>query len=277
MVVFKELPPPADLAEHIQSFWVLDAGDNIVTPMSTRVLPGGCTDLIFTLDGSVAVAGDMHFTTDCETAIVLGPTRRGYVAQFTKHTQVFGVRIRPGKASAFLNEPVSQIADSFAHLDEFWGVTARDAISMILEERSAHARAECLANFMRSCLRKRRVNCDATVSAAMQIALDIPTVDEIAGLMEVSVLDLQRKFKQHVGFPPKLLCRIFRFRKAINMLKYAPAPKWADIAYECGFFDQSHFIKDFTEFALISPLDYLSETHLNKALNFYLPNASGLV
>jgi len=55
---------------------------------------------------------------------------------------------------------------------------------------------------------------------------------------------------------PKLFCRVQRFQRALDFVRKAPAPDWADIAAACGYFDQSHLIHDFQAFSGLSPTEY---------------------
>ena len=44
-------------------------------------------------------------------------------------------------------------------------------------------------------------------------------------------------------------------------------PEWAELAMDCGYFDQPHFNHDFKKFSGTSPVDYLGQRteHLNHA------------
>ena len=53
--------------------------------------------------------------------------------------------------------------------------------------------------------------------------------------------------------PPKLFARLIRFSKAYRLRESFSNLSWTSIAYECGYFDQMHFIRDFKEFAGVAP------------------------
>ena len=50
-----------------------------------------------------------------------------------------------------------------------------------------------------------------------------------------------------------------RFQRALALASETAAPDWADLAAECGYFDQSHMIHDFQEFSGLSPVEYLRQ------------------
>jgi len=60
---------------------------------------------------------------------------------------------------------------------------------------------------------------------------------------------------------PKRFSRIQRFQRAIAQVRQTTAPDWAQVAVDCGYFDQSHMIRDFLEFSGLSPATYLRQQH----------------
>jgi AraC-like DNA-binding protein len=89
------------------------------------------------------------------------------------------------------------------------------------------------------------------------------------------------QFRTGVGVTPKAIGRVFRFNRAIRSLDASsrnrtaadaskpyietdapgPAltlePRWADLAADCGYFDQAHFIKEFRQFSGVTPTEFL--------------------
>jgi AraC-like DNA-binding protein len=61
----------------------------------------------------------------------------------------------------------------------------------------------------------------------------------------------------HVGLPPKTYARMFRFRLVVDVVQSRrAAPDWAQLAMACGYYDQSHFNREFREFAGLSPTEF---------------------
>jgi len=71
----------------------------------------------------------------------------------------------------------------------------------------------------------------------------------------------QRRFIQvfttEIGMTPKLFCRVQRFQRVLALLRLTTAVDWARLAVDCGYFDQSHMIRDFLAFSDFSPADFL--------------------
>lgn len=91
-------------------------------------------------------------------------------------------------------------------------------------------------------------------------------VAELADELGWSRRHLAVRFRQEIGLPPKTAARLLRFQRAYATLSrdVLPAPTggatpvgecggWAELAVRCGYFDQSHLIRDFRQFAGTTP------------------------
>ena len=64
-------------------------------------------------------------------------------------------------------------------------------------------------------------------------------------------------FSEQIGLPPKAAARLLRFRNVCRRIEAEPA-RWADIAFDAGYCDQSHLNRDFRELAGTTPSDFLA-------------------
>jgi transcriptional regulator GlxA family with amidase domain len=102
---------------------------------------------------------------------------------------------------------------------------------------------------------------DSRAAAALSIIeshkgrVDIDRLAELAGM---SIRQLERRFGERVGMSPKELCRILRFKNVFKHLAAYAADGWASTALACGYYDQSHMIRDFKHYAGTSPAAYFS-------------------
>jgi transcriptional regulator GlxA family with amidase domain len=82
-------------------------------------------------------------------------------------------------------------------------------------------------------------------------------VEPLARHANLSPRQFRRRCLEEAGLAPKQLSRVLRFRRALGLLQ-SGAPAGAQLAAECGYYDQAHFIHDFREFSGQTPGAYAS-------------------
>lgn len=68
---------------------------------------------------------------------------------------------------------------------------------------------------------------------------------------------LVARFRDEIGLPPKSVAKLLRFERAREL---AGRMSWAEIAFECGYYDQSHLINDFRGVTGRTPETFLQDT-----------------
>ena len=85
------------------------------------------------------------------------------------------------------------------------------------------------------------------------------------------------RFKLEVGMTPKRYCRIRRFQHALRLANRGCRIEWTDVALDCGYFDQAHFIHDFQRFAGLTPTAYQAvRTSFQNHVKFLQSGADGI-
>ena len=82
------------------------------------------------------------------------------------------------------------------------------------------------------------------------------SVQALAEEAGVAVRTLQRLFGQYVGVAPKWVINRYRLHEAVERLQSGRNVAWAELALALGYFDQAHFIRDFTQLVGRSPGEY---------------------
>ncbi|MET0266124.1 MAG: DUF6597 domain-containing transcriptional factor [Duganella sp.] len=246
---YREYPPHPALAAHVACLWT--ACVPAVAPGRAhvhRVLPDNCIDILWHDDGRPAFAVGMMST--AIEVLSSAPVR------------TVAVRFRPGAAGLFLAAPLHVLTDGRADLDQLWSrdVTTRLGDRLWDGELNDHQRLELIEQQL--LLRLQAADGDAQGAGARLVRLALHTLDAsdgnvrieaLAAALRVSRQHLAGQFRERVGLSPKLYARICRFRRATAALKHGLPPDWAQLALECGYFDQSHLIHDFQEFAHCAP------------------------
>ncbi|MGH8854874.1 MAG: helix-turn-helix domain-containing protein [Telluria sp.] len=84
-------------------------------------------------------------------------------------------------------------------------------------------------------------------------------VDRLAAGAGYSRKHLAELFRRQVGMGPKELARVMRFRAALTLLQGRSAVPWAELANTCCYYDQSHLVNDFRNFAGMTPTAFVRQ------------------
>jgi AraC-like DNA-binding protein len=97
----------------------------------------------------------------------------------------------------------------------------------------------------------------------------VERIEAVAAKLGWSRKHLVAKFHEEIGLAPKTVARVARFNRALLRARRGGSDGWAELAIDCGYFDQSHLVRDFKTFAGDSP------TAWQARLDHVRPNASG--
>jgi AraC-like DNA-binding protein len=235
-------PPSADLSALVERHWLVSWELPPGREASVTLLPHPCVNLV--LDGGrLAVSG-------------VGRGRFTYA--YRGAGRVFGVKFRPGGFLPFLGRPLTDITDAVLPAEQLWGPAAG-----VLAGRMAAARGvDELVALVEAFLRERWPPDDPQVAevgrivAALLHDRGIARVDDVTERFNIAPRTLQRLFARYVGVSPKWVLRRYRLHEAAAVLDREHHRPWAEVAAELGYFDQSHFIRDFTAAIGMTPVAY---------------------
>jgi AraC-like DNA-binding protein len=259
--------PPLD--EYIDRFWLVS--DTPSHPRE-RILPSGTVELVVNLTGDeirIYDPSQPHRTRRYPGAVVSGPYSTFFLIDPLVHASTIGVHFRPGRAVPVLGGPVREIADAHVDLESVWGRPAAELRERLCTASTPEKRFALLEEVLLGRLRQ-----SPPPHGAVPVALDaLERVDAAVKIRDLAwrVGMSQRRFIQlftaEVGLTPKLYGRVRRFQRARELVLKATGPDWAAVAVACGFFDQSHLIRDFGEFSGLSPVAYLKQRSEHVLLN----------
>ena len=164
-------------------------------------------------------------------------------------SRLVGARLRPGAAGAVLDLPVSELADLSPEASEVLG---HDLATELLERLDTGADPHAL---LRSALEPHTLPDPLVRAAIARLGNPQVRVGATAAELGVSARQLQRRISDAVGYGPKMLARVLRFRRLQAM---APAPL-AELALDAGYADQAHMTAEVTRLAGISPVRFLKD------------------
>jgi AraC-like DNA-binding protein len=258
-MLFRSYVPRAPLCEFVSDFWLYENYEG--EHQRELILPSGTFEIVFNLQEDelriYSPAGPRH----CRRfagAVVSGPYSGSFMSDAAEERAILGVHFRPGGAAAILGIPASKFRDLHVDLSAVWGPAAstlRERLCALKEPADRFSLLEQV--FM------QRLAANPNGHGAVRVALDVlmrthgqAKTRDIARAVDLSQRRFIELFASEVGLTPKLFGRIRRFQHAADTAQGKNRTEWAQLAIECGYFDQSHLIRDFVAFAGVSPDDY---------------------
>jgi AraC-like DNA-binding protein len=183
--------------------------------------------------------------------------------------------LKPEAAVRMTGEPLQSFADTKIDLHSVFKPADVSLLGeMLCEAQSSRQRVAIVESFLlrlRDRLRPSAVACRAAARLRSNPAL---SVLQLASELDISRRHLSRSFHATFGTSPKQFIRLARIETALAA--HRDGQTWADIAYACGFSDQTHLIRDFKAIIGHPPDDFFRALNTSagvRLLQFYRPVA----
>ena len=247
MLYTEHRPSPA-LRPFIECVWTLCGTLDSPPAQPDRILPDGCMELVFHRGTPFEREGERQ-----AAAFIVGQMIEPAFVTMSRQVEVLGIRFQPGGAYAFFDSSMRELANRFFDIQLVAGSSGRELEEKILNAGSLTSAVQIAMRELQRRLRPLRPECwRARELAASQIREhgNVP-IRELAAGAGISERQLEREFSHFVGLTPKVFSRILRFQRVFTAMQGDSA--WVDVAFECGYYDQSHLISDFRRFSGSTP------------------------
>jgi AraC-like DNA-binding protein len=238
-----EYLPDRPLRPSVECIWRTEP----IVNTKFEIIPDGCVDACFVLSQTNP------------RVLLFGTTTRTKTYELESGAIYFGVRFRPGKASLFIREKISDLTDSCTEIPQFLGIEAGELLDKKTTDERRIRLQLALSKTLSNTYTQTTALLDHAISQIESRSGDL-RVRETARACSVSERQLERLFVQCVGITPKLYMRIRRFRAVLNCLEDPPSqssPSLADVAATHGYVDQSDLVRDMQGFGLPEKLSDL--------------------
>lgn len=261
-IYFQEIAPHPHLQRLIKHYWVFRRKYVLEEQKKQSTLPDGCIDVIFHCGATYQGVNNQQ---KLPRSFITGQSLTANTFEVLGDTSIVGIRFFPWGLAAFSKIPINELNQQVVDVQDVWGEKMTE-IEQQIQEKPSNEAIQLIEHFL--CQQLREVSADIWMVKGLlkQIYqhkgnLKIGEMIKQSGLNERSV---ERKFKKIAGLSPKNFARINRFNYALTLMHYhyEDYHNLTDLAYICGYFDQSHFIKEFRQIMGESPVQYLKRIGL---------------
>ena len=220
--------------------------------------PSGYVDLVINISAGSATTFIDGRRRKLPGVEVLGHLTLPSRLTVTKGTSVLIARIYPYASSLFITDSMSELTN---YATDAYGIFSReinDVYYRLMEAGSLEQKVAMLDRFLiGKLIKNEKQHRKSTIigQVCKHICLMGDTYDSktLSSGYGLSERYMEKLFMNMVGISPRALFSVHRFNKSLNLV-LSSGRQLTSIAYECGYHDQSHFIKEFTKFTGVTPL-----------------------
>jgi len=238
-IVYKEIEPKAQLKNKIHCYWQLSTTKLLTRPFNYRVASDGCIDVFFNLRNT-------------NESFVMGFCNKYTEFPIGKEFDYAGIRFYPSIFPLIFGISAKTLSNEARSLESVLPELAEFISTEIKEDFTASIPK--LDKYFCTLIQQNYASIDDRFLTAFLEILKrkghLKTGNVAAGL---SPRQLRRLFNYYIGTSPKSFCQVVRFQYILNANPSAQSLKEHKIFFDVGFFDQAHFIKNFTKFYGVTP------------------------
>lgn len=221
-----------------------------------RIAPTGSTVAVFVL-GSPIVETPRNGEGEpflAERGWLAGPHDGPVLNAPTAETHAVGIVSTPVGCRALFGLDPATVRGRVVDLEQAW--PAATALREALQEETPEHCLDKVEATLHEGLRPPPgwQRCAAAIASLEQDPRR--AIHELAKDLGITNAHLDREFVRVVGLTPRVLARILRLRRVLTALDIHQTNTWTGIAAEWGWFDQSHFIRDFRRHTGVTPSAY---------------------
>lgn len=219
-------------------------------PVVSGVVPDGAVDLILDTGSGLAT--------------ISGPVESVERSPFLEGHTYFGVRFKPG-VSAYYGDILT--SDLVGTSVPAFDLIRRRSFDILADTPDFAQRIESMQDILQDLLFSRDRHIPVLVKGMLECIFKCHgevSVHELENRFFYSRRHLLRVFRQYMGMDIKTYCRIVRFQSVLSELNGGFPSQFTEVAQEHGYYDQTHFQKEFKKFALLTPGEYVKILRENK-------------
>ncbi|MFQ3576184.1 MAG: DUF6597 domain-containing transcriptional factor [Cytophagales bacterium] len=241
-VIYREATPNELISDFIYCFWELKTIEALNELFTYRVVADGCIDMFFQLDKP-------------SENYVMGFCKKFTEFELENSFHYIGIHFFPTIFPTIFNIDAKEISNRFERLE----MVVRSTSSFITENFSQDDNFEIVCQklnaYFYALILQKKIQPDIRFLNALNIILKNFGVLNVQKDLDtgLSQRQLRRLFEFYVGDIAKTFSQVVRFQNILNAKPSTQSLRESKIFYDYGYFDQSHFIKEFKNFYGVTP------------------------
>ena len=258
---FQTAFPSQALAPFIKKYWALEnclpAGEKHMQ----RIVPSGLPELIFYFEHRPKTIGNKKSIP--ENTCISGQQKEFYDLEISGKLSLFSILFQPHGAALFFDIPINELFAQNVPLKFIVKSEASELESKLSEADSFQKKVSVAEKFLFARLAQNykpfefnRINfCLSEINRSKGLV----SPERLSALACLSRKQFERNFSAFMGTSPRQFLKTVRFQNALHTKFRQKSMSLAQLAFDCGYYDQSHMINDFKSLSGFTPGQYFSE------------------
>lgn len=241
-VSYQEFFPDPKLQDFIYCYWQLKTNKVLDFQFNYKVVADGCIDIFFELN-------------DPTQNFVMGFCKKYTEFPLRNSFNYAGIRFLPTIFPQIFKINASDLSNRFEHLSLVAPDTSKFISSYLNNSISIDRIKSIFDNYFLDLTLKTNFDWDNRLYNAISLIFKNYGVINVETELDtgISPRQLRRLFKQYIGDTPKTFSKVVQFQNILRAKPSGQSLKGNKLFYDIGYYDQSHFIKDFKNFYGITP------------------------
>lgn len=270
-MIYTPYSPQASIAPFIEAIFHYE--QFVPDHSIERLVPTGHVFILFELDDIERHTFDNDTllpNASYSKAFVSGMHRNYISISAHENSEMLAVQFKPYGSYPFLHEKTDLINELVVPAHEIVGDELYQLRQEMINSASTDEKFQLVDNWLQKRFDEQMTPPEDIVQFVSQLQAEpVEGLNELIEAYPASQKKLIEEFKKYVGLTPKYYQRILRFNDLLKRLQNKDEVSWTEIAHDCGYFDQSHFIKEFKHFSGFNPREYIRNDYNKDDTNFF--------
>lgn len=250
--------PSEVLQPYIEYYRVWDFNPGTMSELFLQDYPRTIVDVLFLFSGQIRIAFEDSPAFQLNPCTLVGQFDKNYRILISgKKIRLLNVRFRPNAIYPLTRTPMQTAFNNQVPLAEI----ISDDMSLLYEKLAEGFSTDDSIELVEAFLIKHYREISRHHRLEFALALierhrGLISVQNLREQLQVSYKSLDRWFLNYIGLTPKRFTQLTRFKNILQELDSQTDPDWMQFVSDYNFFDQAHFIKEFRQFAGVSPTMY---------------------
>lgn len=256
--MIESIKPTGILSKYIKDYFIVETDNSEAYLPKERVYPCGYATMVFHY-GSPSIFQKKNSGKYIEPNLVIcGPQTYYYDLTLSGKTGMILVVFRPHGVKPFFNFPITELLNENLSLQDLANNEANELEDKLFNSPNNKQRVIHLENFLidRLILNNEFERVEHAINIIENSKGQIK-VQDIALNVCLGIKQFERTFSKYVGVNPKRFASIIRFQNVIQM-KSKNKKSMSQLAFDNGYYDQSHFLHDFKSLTGLTPKDFFN-------------------